>query len=175
MRNTFLQQLPGVQRCFLYYIIVPVLLLCLLVGAACPVYADESADSSSSTTSDTTDADLSLGGDITDAYDKYGGGVDSGLDDVKDQYDGIIDDCGGNSAACCGRSCACTCGNRRRRTGRSLDASACHAHAGPRSDRRPNNLGQAAQRLHPYRGAFTGNSRGAVLHSAAYLVEVKTW
>ena len=30
--------------------------------------------------------------DITDAYDKYAGGVDSGLDDVKDQYDGLVND-----------------------------------------------------------------------------------
>lgn len=91
MRNTLLHQLPGLQRRFLYYITVLVLLLGLFIGAACPVYADETADSSSSST-DTDDADLSLGGDITDAYDKYAGGVDSGLDDVKDQYDGIIDD-----------------------------------------------------------------------------------
>ena len=94
MRNTLLLQLPDMQRRFLYYIIMPVLLLCLFIGAARPVYADETADSSSSSTSDTTDTgdDLSLGGDITDAYDKYGGGVDSGLADVKDQYDGLIDD-----------------------------------------------------------------------------------
>ena len=94
MRNTLLLQLPDLRKIHLYYIAVPVLLLCLLVGMACPVYADETADSSSSTgdTTDTDDGDLSLGGDITDAYDKYGGGVDSGLDDVKDQYDGLIDD-----------------------------------------------------------------------------------
>ena len=95
MRNTLLLQLPGLQRRFLYYITALVLLLGLFIGAVCPVYADETADSSSSSTSDTTntaDSDLSLGGDITDAYDKYGGGVDSGLADVKDQYDGIIDD-----------------------------------------------------------------------------------
>lgn len=92
MRNTLLLQQPGVQRRFLYYIAVPVLLLCLAFGTACPVYADETADSSSSSTSDSTDDDLSLGGDITDAYDKYAGGVDSGLDDVKNQYDGVVDD-----------------------------------------------------------------------------------
>lgn len=96
MRNTLLLQQPGVRKIRLYYIAVPVLLLCLIIGAACPAYADETADSSSSgSTSDTTDTDdgdLSLGGDITDAYDKYAGGVDSGLDDVKDQYNGLIDD-----------------------------------------------------------------------------------
>lgn len=90
MRNTLLLQRPDFRKIRLYYIAVP-LLLCLLAGMACPVYADEIADSASST-SDTTDDDLSLGGDITDAYDKYAGGVDSGLDDVKDQYDGLIDD-----------------------------------------------------------------------------------
>ena len=94
MRNTLLLQLPGARKLRLYYIAVPVLLLCLLIGTACPVYADETADSSSGSTSDTTDTDddLSLGGDITDAYDKYAGGVDSGLDDIKDQYDGVVND-----------------------------------------------------------------------------------
>ena len=93
MRNTLLLQLPGVRKLRLYYIAVPVLLLCLLIGTACPAYAEETADSSSSSTSDTTgDGDLSLGSDITDAYDKYAGGVDSGLDDIKDQYDGVVND-----------------------------------------------------------------------------------
>lgn len=94
MRNTLLLQLPGVRKLRLYYIAVPVLLLCLLIGTACPAYAEETADSSSSSASDSTDTDddLSLGGDITDAYDKYAGGVDSGLDDIKDQYDGVVND-----------------------------------------------------------------------------------
>lgn len=93
MRNTLLLQLPGVRKLRLYYIAVPVLLLGLLIGTACPAYAEETADSSSSSTSDTTgDDDLSLGSDITDAYDKYAGGVDSGLDDIKDQYDGVVND-----------------------------------------------------------------------------------
>ena len=94
MRNTILLQLPGVRKICPYYIAVPVLLLCLLIGTACPAYADEPADSSSGSTSDTADSDedLSLGGDITDAYDKYAGGVDSGLDDVKNQYDGVVND-----------------------------------------------------------------------------------
>ena len=83
MRNTLLLQLPGVRKICLYYIAVPVLLLCLFLGTACPA---------SSSTSDTTDDDLSLGGDITDAYDKYAGGVDSGLDDIKEQYDGVVND-----------------------------------------------------------------------------------
>ena len=91
MRNTLLLQLPDFRKICLYYIAVPVLLLCLLAGMACPVYADETVDSSSSS-SDTTDDDLSLGGDVSDAYDKYAGGVDSGLDDVKNQYDGVVDD-----------------------------------------------------------------------------------
>ena len=93
MRNTLLLQLPGVRKLRLYYIAVPVLLLCLLIGTACPAYAEETADSSSSSASDTTgDDDLSLGSDITDAYDKYAGGVDSGLDDIKEQYDGVVND-----------------------------------------------------------------------------------
>lgn len=92
MRNTLLLQLPGVRKLRLYYIAVPVLLLCLLISTACPAYAEETADSSSGSTSDTTDDDLSLGSDITDAYDKYAGGVDSGLDDIKDQYDGVVND-----------------------------------------------------------------------------------
>ena len=94
MRNTLLLQLPGVRKICLYYIAVPVLLLCLFIGTACPAYAEEAAASSSGSTSDTADSneDLSLGGDITDAYDKYAGGVDSGLDDVKDQYDGLVND-----------------------------------------------------------------------------------
>ena len=77
MRNTLLLQLPGVRKLRLYYIAV-LMLLCLLIGTA--------------STSDTTDDDLSLGGDITDAYDKYAGGVDSGLDDIKEQYDGVVND-----------------------------------------------------------------------------------
>lgn len=94
MRNTLLRQLPDLRKIRLYYIAVPVLLLCLLIGTDCPVYADEPADSASGSTSDSTDTDedLSLGGDITDAYDKYAGGVDSGLDDIKDQYDGVVND-----------------------------------------------------------------------------------
>lgn len=94
MRNTLLLQLPGVRKIRLYYIAVPVLLLGLLIGTACPAYAEETADSSSTSTSDSTDTDdnLSLGSDITDAYDKYAGGVDSGLDDIKEQYDGVVND-----------------------------------------------------------------------------------
>ena len=59
------------------------------VIAALPEIADSSSSTSDSTD---TDDDLTLGGDITDAYDKYAGGVDSGLDDVKDQYDGLVND-----------------------------------------------------------------------------------
>ena len=93
MRNTLLLQLPGIRKICLYYISALVLLCGLLIGTACPAYADETADSSSSSASDTTgDNDLSLGSDITDAYDKYAGGVDSGLDDIKDQYDGVVND-----------------------------------------------------------------------------------
>ena len=94
MRNTLLLQLPVVRKICLYYIAVPVLLLCLFIGTACPAYAEETADSSSGSASDSADSDenLSLGGDITDAYDKYAGGVDSGLDDVKNQYDGVVND-----------------------------------------------------------------------------------
>ena len=81
------------RRGFLYYMAAFCLLLCLCTAAALPAYAEETADSSSSTSDSTdTDADLTLGNDITDAYDKYAGGVDSGLDDVKDQYDGLVND-----------------------------------------------------------------------------------
>lgn len=93
MRNTLLLQLPGIRKICLYYISALVLLCGLLIGTACPAYAEETADSSSGSASDTTDDDdLSLGSDITDAYDKYAGGVDSGLDDIKDQYDGVVND-----------------------------------------------------------------------------------
>lgn len=92
MRNTILSQLPGCRRGFLYYIAAFCLLLCLSTAAALPAHAEEIADSSSSTSDSNTDDDLTLGGDITDAYDKYAGGVDSGLDDVKDQYDGLVND-----------------------------------------------------------------------------------
>ena len=94
MRNTLLLQLPGVRKIRLYYIAVPVLLLGLLIGTACPAHAEETADSSSGSASDSTDTDddLSLGSDITDAYDKYADGVDSGLDDIKNQYDGVVND-----------------------------------------------------------------------------------
>ena len=94
MRNTILLQLPDARKICLYYISAFILLLALCIGTACPAYAEEPAVSSSGSTSDTADSneDLSLGGDITDAYDKYAGGVDSGLDDVKDQYDGLVND-----------------------------------------------------------------------------------
>ena len=92
MRNTTLSQLPGCRRGFLYYIAAFCLLLCLSTAAALPAHAEETADSSSSTSDSNIDDDLTLGGDITDAYDKYAGGVDSGLDDVKDQYDGLVND-----------------------------------------------------------------------------------
>ena len=93
MRNTTLSQLPIAWRGSLYYMAAFCLLFCLNTAAALPAHAEETADSSSSTSDSTdTDDDLTLGGDITDAYDKYAGGVDSGLDDVKDQYDGPVND-----------------------------------------------------------------------------------
>ena len=93
MRNTTLSQLPDCRRGCLYYIAAVCLLLCLSTSAALPAHAEEIADSSSSTSDSTdTDGDLTLGGDITAAYAKYAGGVDSGLDAVKDQYDGLVND-----------------------------------------------------------------------------------
>lgn len=93
MRNTVTQSQAAAARSIPYYMVCLVLLLSLSIGTASPVYAEEIADSSSSTSDSTdTDDDLTLGGDITDAYDKYAGGVDSGLDDVKDQYDGLVND-----------------------------------------------------------------------------------
>ena len=92
MRNTTLSQLPIAWRGSLYYMAAFCLLFCLNTAAALPAHAEETADSSSSTSDSNTDDDLTLGGDITDAYDKYAGGVDSGRDDVKDQYDGLVND-----------------------------------------------------------------------------------
>ncbi|MFQ9763229.1 MAG: hypothetical protein ACLRYE_08335 [Gemmiger formicilis] len=94
MRNTLLLQLPGVRKLCLYYIAVLMLLSVCLIGTACPAYAEETADSSSNSTSDSTDTTTIYpsAADITDAYDKYAGGVDSGLDDIKEQYDGVVND-----------------------------------------------------------------------------------
>lgn len=93
MRNTTMFQAAIARRGFLYYIAAFCLLFCLCTASALPAHAEATADSSSSTSDSTdTDDDLTLGGDITDAYDKYAGGVDSGLDDVKDQYDGLVND-----------------------------------------------------------------------------------
>ena len=94
MRNTVTQCQAAAARSVPYYITAFALLLVLCIGTGFPAYADEPADSSSTATSDSsdTDSDLSLGTDITDAYDKYAGGVDSGLDDIKEQYDGVVND-----------------------------------------------------------------------------------
>ena len=96
MRNTLLLQLPGVRKICLYYIAVPVLLLFLFIGTACPVYAEDTAPDSTASGSEsaepTPEPGADLAGNLTDAYDQYAGGLKDELDDVKSGYDGLIDD-----------------------------------------------------------------------------------
>ena len=95
MRNTFFLKLPDPRRCKLYYIAVSVLSV-LLIGTACPVYAEEIAPDSTASGSEsaepTPEPGADLAGNLTDAYDQYAGGLKDGLDDVKSGYDGLIDD-----------------------------------------------------------------------------------
>ena len=59
-----------------------VLAAALLVFCLCPlVFAENSSDS-----------DLSLGSDVTEAYDRYAGDLPGQLDDVKTRYDGVVSD-----------------------------------------------------------------------------------
>ena len=94
MRNTFLLQLPDAWRCKLYYIAAAMLSV-LLIGTACPVYAEEIAPDSTASGSEsaepTPEPGADLAGNLTDAYDQYAGGLKDGLDDVKTGYDGLID------------------------------------------------------------------------------------
>lgn len=96
MCNTFFLKLPSCRRTLLYYIAVPVLLLCLFIGTACPVYAEDTAPDSTASGSESTEPTpepgADLAGNLTDAYDQYAGGLKDGLDDVKSGYDGLIDD-----------------------------------------------------------------------------------
>ena len=95
MRNTFLLQLPDAWRRKLYYIAAATLSV-LLIGTACPVYAEEIAPDSTASGSEsaepTPEPGADLAGNLTDAYDQYAGGLKDGLDDVKSSYDGLIDD-----------------------------------------------------------------------------------
>lgn len=91
MRNTFLLQLPDAWRCKLYYIVAAMLSV-LLIGTACPVYAEETAPDSTASGSESAEPGADLAGNLTDAYDQYAGGLKDGLDDVKSGYDGLIDD-----------------------------------------------------------------------------------
>ena len=59
-----------------------VLAAALFVFCFCPlVFAEDSSD-----------PDLSLGSDVTEAYDQYAGDLSGQLDDVKTQYDGVVSD-----------------------------------------------------------------------------------
>lgn len=95
MRNTFLLQLPDAWRRKLYYIAAAMLSV-LLIGTACPVYAEEIAPDSTASGSEsaepTPEPGADLAGNLTDAYDQYAGGLKDGLDDVKSGYDGLVDD-----------------------------------------------------------------------------------
>ena len=68
----------------------------LLIGTACPVYAEDTAPDSTASGSEsaepTPEPGADLAGNLTDAYDQYAGGLKDGLDDVKSGYDGLIDD-----------------------------------------------------------------------------------
>ena len=96
MRNTFFLQLPDAWRCKLYYIAAAMLLSVLLIGTACPIYAEEIAPDSTASGSEsaepTPEPGADLAGNLTDAYDQYAGGLKDGLDGVKSGYDGLIDD-----------------------------------------------------------------------------------
>ena len=84
MCNTISLQLPGGRRRFLYYILV---LLLLLLVTARPVYAEDAPAETA-----TPETGSALAGDLTDAYDKYAGGLTDSLDDTKQQFDGLVDD-----------------------------------------------------------------------------------
>ena len=95
MCNTFFKILADLRRRKLYYIAAA--MLCgLLIGTACPVYAEEIAPDSTASGSEsaepTPEPGADLAGNLTDAYDQYAGGLKDGLDDVKSGYDGLIDD-----------------------------------------------------------------------------------
>lgn len=95
MRNTFLLQLPDAWRRKLYYIAAAMLSV-LLIGTACPVYAEEIAPDSTASGSEsaepTPEPGADLAGNLTDTYDQYAGGLKDGLDGVKSGYDGLVDD-----------------------------------------------------------------------------------
>lgn len=95
MCNTFFKILADLRRRKLYYIAVAMLSV-LLIGTACPVYAEETSPDSTASGSEsaepTPEPGSDLAGNLTDAYDQYAGGLKDGLDDVKSGYDGLIDD-----------------------------------------------------------------------------------
>ena len=95
MCNTFFKILADLRRRKLYYIAAAMLSV-LLIGTACPVYAEDTVpDSTASGTESaepTPEPGSDLAGNLTDAYDQYAGGLKDGLDDVKSGYDGLIDD-----------------------------------------------------------------------------------
>lgn len=95
MCNTFFKILADLRRRKLYYIAAAMLSV-LLIGTACPVYAEETAPNSTASgtesTEPTPEPGADLAGNLTDAYNQYAGGLMDGLDDVKSGYDGLIDD-----------------------------------------------------------------------------------
>lgn len=87
MCNTFFRLQPDAWKIRLYYIIVPVLFFGLLFGPVFPAYAEDAPAETA-----TPETGSALAGDLTDAYDKYAGGLTDGLDDTKQQFDGLVDD-----------------------------------------------------------------------------------
>lgn len=83
MRNTLstLQQICRLS--FLYYIAA---VFALFLVLALPAHAEEPTATAEPST------DLALGTDITDAYNKYGSGLDDSLSDIQDSYDGTVSD-----------------------------------------------------------------------------------
>lgn len=94
MCNTFFKILADLRRRKLYYIAAAMLSV-LLIGTACPVYAEDTASDSTASGSEsaepTPEPGADLAGNLTDAYDQYAGGLKDGLDDVKSGYDGLTD------------------------------------------------------------------------------------
>lgn len=83
MRNTLFTLQHSCQVSFLYYIAA---VFALFLVLALPAYAEELTATAEPST------DLTLGTDITDAYNKYGSGLDDSLSDIQDSYDGTVSD-----------------------------------------------------------------------------------
>ena len=83
MRNTLSTLQHSCRLSFLYYIAA---VFALFLVLALPVRAEEPTATAEPST------DLALGTDITDAYNKYGSGLDDSLSDIQDSYDGTVSD-----------------------------------------------------------------------------------